>query len=311
MQRSSSSPGKSGVINLDPAGMPQIGRRYRVGNVVCDVALPRRYELSFASTSDTICLIFGDLDAVVSYDEERERPKRFGALTVAWHPPGGHVRVAAHRVAGGFAAFTYAPGFREHLVGDEHVAAVTVNIDNLSSPAVVNLAAYAGTALGTGAASDPLTVEMLAGLTYMEALRSLGALGTRTSRRTVSNRDITRLTDHIEDRLGEDLSLAELARTIDVPVATLSRAFKLATGRTLHRYILERRVVRARAMLSMPGTAVADVAYACGFSSQQHMTAVFSEHVGLSPAQYRKAVSPGSTAPAVSAGSTAPNPSSN
>src|SRR4051812_5479411 len=217
-----------------PVAFPQIGRRHVVNGVVCDVVLPRHYTLSFANKSDTICLIFGDLDAVVSYDEERERPKRFAALTVAWHPPGGHVRVVAHRVSGGFAAFTYPEGFRERLVGDARIAGATSNIDNLSTPAVVNLAAYARTLFADGTAADALTLEMLTGLTYLEALRSLGALTERTFGRSVSNRDIARIIDHIESRIGDDLSLTELARTIDVPVATLSRAFKLATGRTPH-----------------------------------------------------------------------------
>jgi AraC family transcriptional regulator len=32
---------------------------------------------------------------------------------------------------------------------------------------------------------------------------------------------------------------------------------------------------------------LADIAYACGFASQQHMTTVFSRHLGTTPARYR------------------------
>jgi transcriptional regulator GlxA family with amidase domain len=60
--------------------------------------------------------------------------------------------------------------------------------------------------------------------------RSLGTLHNYKPPRTVSNRDISRTIDYIEEQIGSDLSHAQLARLIGVPVATLSRSFKLATG---------------------------------------------------------------------------------
>jgi AraC-like DNA-binding protein len=56
------------------------------------------------------------------------------------------------------------------------------------------------------------------------------------------------------------------------------RAFKAATGKTLHRFVLERRIERAKQMLQQDHSTLADIAYACGFCSQAHLTSVFAQH---------------------------------
>ncbi|MDT1062613.1 helix-turn-helix transcriptional regulator [Paracoccus sp. CPCC 101403] len=55
---------------------------------------------------------------------------------------------------------------------------------------------------------------------------------------------------------------------------------------TPHAWITERRVGRARHLLrgAMP---IAQVAFACGFSSQSHLTRAFRKLAGRTPAEYR------------------------
>jgi AraC family transcriptional regulator len=99
--------------------------------------------------------------------------------------------------------------------------------------------------------------------------------------------DIARAIDIIEAELSADLSYAKLSRLLQMPVATLARAFRTATGQSLHRFVLERRVARACNMLAAGKEPLAGIAFACGFSSQAHMTAVFAKLVGTTPARYR------------------------
>ena len=266
---------------------PQLGRRHRANEIVCDVFPAKKYSLTFSNQSDVICLVLGSLETTTSYDGARAKPIRFGALTMAWHPGGGQVEVSGHDVRGGFVAFTYPDGYHDRMLGDRRRPEITRSVDNLSSPAVASLVSYAESTVAGPATVDPMALEWLAGLAYVETLRSLGTLHNYKPPRTVSNRDISRTIDYIEEQIGSDLSHAQLARLIGVPVATLSRSFKLATGQSLHQFVLARRIAQARRMMETTDADLADIAYACGFASQQHMTTVFSRHLGTTPARYR------------------------
>jgi AraC family transcriptional regulator len=272
------------------AALPQLGQRHRTKDIVCDVIPAQEYSLIFSNQSDVICLVLGSLETTTSYDGGRARPIRFGALTMAWHPAGGQVAVKGHDVRGGFVAFTYPDGYHDRMLGDRRRPEITYSVDNLSSPAVANLVSYAEATVAGPGTVDPMALEWLAGLAYVETLRSLGTLSEHKPPRMVSNRDISRAIDYIEEQIGSDLSHAELAGLVGVPVATLARSFKLATGQSLHQFVLARRIAQARRMMEAADANLADIAYACGFASQQHMTTVFSRHLGTTPARYRAQV---------------------
>lgn len=98
---------------------------------------------------------------------------------------------------------------------------------------------------------------------------------------------LRRLADHIEAHLADDLSLNDLAVTVGLSPVYLVRTFKRAFGETPHRYVLERRVERAKEMLSMRDVPIAEVALACGFASQSHLSTWFKRLVGATPGRYR------------------------
>jgi AraC-like DNA-binding protein len=86
-----------------------------------------------------------------------------------------------------------------------------------------------------------------------------------------------------------DVSLSDLARECGVSVAHFSRAFKLSTGLAPHRWQLNRRFQRARAMLVGTDLSLAEIALECGFTSQSHFSVSFAQHTGMSPGRWRRA----------------------
>ena len=94
----------------------------------------------------------------------------------------------------------------------------------------------------------------------------------------------------IEDRLDDKIGLTELATLCNMDVFRFSRAFKARTGTTPHQFLIDARVTRARGLLKGTALTLADIAYACGFASQAHMTTTFSKHVGTTPGRYRNEV---------------------
>ncbi len=62
-----------------------------------------------------------------------------------------------------------------------------------------------------------------------------------------------------------------------------TRVFRAATGRSPHQYVLGQRLERARRALLTTDTAIADIAGACGFADQSHLTRTMRRHLGLTP----------------------------
>ena len=277
-------------------GPPEVARS-RVGDagpsasvLGWDLVRPKPYDLVFRNQTDVICLLFGAIEAKTGYDGARAAAMRFEPLSIAFHPKGGEVAVCASAVSGGFVAFTFPQGFRESYFGDDAaVTGASRSVDNILSPTIANLVAYARTAMVSDQGADALRIESLACLAFTEAMQGIKALRERTQGRALSSRDSARLIAYIEENLGEPLSIAELAKIVDLPIATLRRQFQLSTGHTLHQFIIERRLQYACKLLTKPDLAIPDIALAAGFSSQQHMTMAFRNRLGTTPKSYQRA----------------------
>jgi len=101
-------------------------------------------------------------------------------------------------------------------------------------------------------------------------------------------RILSRVRGKIEANLDADLSLESLAEESGYSRAHFLRMFRAATGLTPHQYVLNLRLRRAQERLRQPGSSIIDVVVSCGFASQSHMTSLFRQHLGMTPAQYRR-----------------------
>ncbi|GFE97868.1 hypothetical protein DmGdi_29410 [Gluconobacter sp. Gdi] len=92
--------------------------------------------------------------------------------------------------------------------------------------------------------------------------------------------------DRLIDRhMGERLEVARLAAELELSVGFLVRAFRQSLGVTPHRYLMERRLARARELLDAR-CPIADTATECGFADQAHLTRYMKRSVGVTPAFY-------------------------
>ena len=73
-------------------------------------------------------------------------------------------------------------------------------------------------------------------------------------------------------------------------VWTFNRRLRTATGRSGYALVVERRIQRAKQLLGDGDLALKQVAAACGFSDQAHMTRMFRARVGTTPGRFRKGV---------------------
>ena len=102
------------------------------------------------------------------------------------------------------------------------------------------------------------------------------------------DRRLQRVLDYVEVHLDRPLRLLELARVAGISATHLSRTFRVAFDVSVHDHVQRRRVHRAKAVLLSSATPLAEVALACGFANQTHMTRVFRDVLGTTPGAVRR-----------------------
>jgi AraC family transcriptional regulator len=92
----------------------------------------------------------------------------------------------------------------------------------------------------------------------------------------------------VHARMEDELTLSEMAQSVELSTSHFSRMFHRSTGETPHQFVLHQRIERAKEMLRDANERVLDVAVACGFKTQQHFARVFRQVCGASPTEYRQ-----------------------
>ena len=103
---------------------------------------------------------------------------------------------------------------------------------------------------------------------------------------------LRRVLDHIERHLGDGVTLGDLASLSGLSPDHFAAQFRRSTGLPPHRYVLQRRVGRAKELVAAGRLSLAEIGYALGFPSQTHFTTTFRKLAGTTPGAYRSAYSP-------------------
>ncbi len=105
----------------------------------------------------------------------------------------------------------------------------------------------------------------------------------------LSPAQLDRVLRHVEEHLAGPVGVADLAARAHVSEFHFSRLFRAATGTSPHRYVVQRRVARARELLTGTDLTVAQVAVRCGFADQSHLTRHTRRLLGAPPGALRAA----------------------
>jgi AraC family transcriptional regulator len=134
--------------------------------------------------------------------------------------------------------------------------------------------------------SGPLYAESIG---VALAIQLLGLSEERCARSgRLSNRQLRTLCEYIDAHLDEPLTVSILSREVGASSSYLRALFKTATGMTIHRYVLRKRVERARLLLSQGRLSTSEVALAAGFSHQSHLARWMRREYGYTPGRARK-----------------------
>ena len=92
----------------------------------------------------------------------------------------------------------------------------------------------------------------------------------------------------IESNLSSDLTLSELATSLNINASYLSTVFKKETGKTVTAYVNEKRIELAQELLRTTNLQIQTIAQYCGIIDVHYFTRLFKKITGVSPKQFRE-----------------------
>ncbi len=104
-----------------------------------------------------------------------------------------------------------------------------------------------------------------------------------------SSGQLARAIDFMQANLRHPIGLPAIADVTGLSPSHFARQFRAMLGQAPHQYLVQLRIERARQLLSETEAPVVDIALACGFANQEHLTRRFKRSCGVTPAAYRKA----------------------
>ena len=89
--------------------------------------------------------------------------------------------------------------------------------------------------------------------------------------------------------LERPLSLEEIAEAVNRSPSHFARQFRAQLGIPPHQYLVVLRLKKAQHLLETTRESIAEIAFECGFSHQEHLTRLFRRWCETTPAAFRKA----------------------
>ncbi len=93
---------------------------------------------------------------------------------------------------------------------------------------------------------------------------------------------IVEILRYIDEHLSEDLDAEVLAKAFFISKYHMMRQFRRETGTTVHLYITQKRLVKARELMDS-GMRATEACYRCGWRSYSSFTRAYGKHLGTTP----------------------------
>jgi two-component system response regulator YesN len=145
--------------------------------------------------------------------------------------------------------------------------------------------------------NDVFNESVLVEITTIRSLRQLEEWTEQTIRKGLdylehagkSGSGVTeRVRQYVKEYLQDDLTREDIAASVYLNPAYLSRLFKKETGISLTDYIVQERMSRAKILLENASLKISSVAEMVGYTHFSHFAKTFKKCVGLSPQEYQK-----------------------
>lgn len=136
-------------------------------------------------------------------------------------------------------------------------------------------------------ASDAFGREILSNAGLLRLLVEIGRNREATENDIPSpmmprNQRIVEILHYIDENLAEDLDAEVIAKAFFISKYHMMRQFRQETGTTIHLYITQKRLVKARELMDS-GMRATEACYRCGWRSYSSFTRAYNKHLGTTP----------------------------
>ena len=217
-------------------------------------------------------------------------------------PPSAAVSVPGDRLAGawegrargrhilispGFVSAIAGRAFSPEMMARRHFA--RLREPDAEDAIVAHLMSALALEIRDGNPGGPMFLEtIISALVHRTLHHGARARADVRTRGCLSPGQLRRVLDMVDARLTERPSLHELAALLEVSTRYFCRAFRNATGLSPHRFILQRRVERARALIEKGELSLSEAAIAAGFSDHSQMATTFRKVLHVPPSHFRR-----------------------
>lgn len=144
-------------------------------------------------------------------------------------------------------------------------------------------------ALDNNSALQPAFAEGIAASVAIHLLEHYRAPdGAARPAAALTARQLRRVQALVRDNLDQPLTIQLLAAEAGLSVFHFSRCFKATCGLSPHQFVLQQRMLRARALLLESASPVGAIAVQLGFASAAHFSQAFARHWGETPLRLRQ-----------------------
>ena len=162
-------------------------------------------------------------------------------------------------------------------------------------PVLHGLAQTLAAAMRQPGEATSLFVDHIAMAFHAHVLHAYGDIpaGPVSRRGGLAAWQLRRACEFIEANLEGDPSIVDIAAECGLSSSHFAKAFKRTTGAPPHAWLSRRRIERAKQLLRETNLPLAEIALACGFVDQSHLSRMFAKNEGCSPGRWRRYLSTG------------------
>lgn len=99
---------------------------------------------------------------------------------------------------------------------------------------------------------------------------------------------LKRVEQFVVSNLGAEISLDDLANAAGLSRRHFARSFHQEVGETPHRWLMQRRLEKAKELLKFSNSSLCEISESCGFASQSHFTSALKQATGMTPLKWRQ-----------------------
>jgi AraC-like DNA-binding protein len=102
------------------------------------------------------------------------------------------------------------------------------------------------------------------------------------------SRRVQKISEYVNAHYKDNIHLEELANLVGMAPESLSRFFKIRSGKTVSEYIIDIRLGYAARQLADTTNSISEVCYDCGFNNLSNFNRIFKKKKGCTPKEFRE-----------------------